>query len=76
MQDYNLINISNLKNLTGKTVGYSDHSIGSFAPSIAIAQGATYIEKHFTVDTTLVGADHAMSADPVVFAKWLIFVET
>ena len=69
IQDYNLINISNLKSLTGKSVGYSDHSIGSFAPSIAVAQGAMYIEKHFTVDNSLVGADHAMSADPVVFRQ-------
>ena len=69
VEDYNLINISNLAKTTGKTTGYSDHTIGSFAPALAIALGAKYIEKHFTIDTKLDGADHAMSADPATFSE-------
>lgn len=68
-EDFNLVNIAELARLTGKRAGYSDHTIGSFAPSIAVALGATYIEKHFTVDASLVGADHAMSADPACFSE-------
>lgn len=45
--------------------GYSDHSIGIEIPLMAIARGATVIEKHFTLDksdTTI--RDHALSATP------------
>lgn len=49
--------------------GYSDHSIGLDVPLLAIARGATVIEKHFTLDksdTTI--RDHALSATPDEFA--------
>lgn len=69
LEDYNLINVSKLSESTGKIAGYSDHTLGSFAPSIAVAQGALFIEKHFTIDNTLDGADHAMSASPHVFRE-------
>ena len=45
-------------------VGYSDHSLGALASTVAVALGATVIEKHFTLDTTLEGPDHAASLDP------------
>ncbi len=31
---------------------------------MAVSQGATVIEKHFTLDKNLPGPDHSMSADP------------
>ncbi len=48
--------------------GYSDHTIGIEAPLLAVARGATIIEKHFTLDksdTTI--RDHALSATPDEF---------
>ena len=42
-------------------VGYSDHSIGSFASSLAIASGAEIIEKHFTFDQKRKSYDHKIS---------------
>jgi N-acetylneuraminate synthase len=45
-------------------VGFSDHTIGTAIPLAAVALGACIIEKHFTVDKTLEGWDHAISADP------------
>ena len=58
-----------IKKITSKKVGFSDHTIGPLAPSYAVALGAEIIEKHFTIDNKLEGADHAMSANPNVFKE-------
>jgi N-acetylneuraminate synthase/N,N'-diacetyllegionaminate synthase len=44
--------------------GLSDHSDGIVAALGAVALGACFIEKHFTLDKTLLGPDHRFSADP------------
>ncbi len=45
-------------------IGYSDHTIGGLAPLVAVALGASVIEKHFTLDKTLPGTDHLGSTTP------------
>lgn len=45
-------------------IGYSDHTIGILAPVAAAAMGAEVIEKHITLDKSLEGTDHVLSADP------------
>jgi N,N'-diacetyllegionaminate synthase len=47
-----------------RRVGYSDHTIGLLAPLLAVALGATVIEKHFTLDRALPGTDHVLSVTP------------
>lgn len=49
-------------------VGLSDHSMGFTAATAATALGAQIIEKHFTLDRSLPGYDHAMSETPESFA--------
>lgn len=44
--------------------GFSDHSIGISGSLAAISLGARIIEKHFTLDKTLYGPDHAGSMTP------------
>ena len=68
LKNLNLINIREIGDQTKKNVGFSDHSKGSLAPSLAISLGARVIEKHFTIDNSLEGADHSMSANPKEFA--------
>jgi len=45
-------------------LGYSDHSVGVGAAPFAIPMGAKVVEKHFTVDKSSKGPDHAASLSP------------
>eukprot|EP00831_Metopus_contortus_P057782 TRINITY_DN50090_c0_g1_i1.p1 TRINITY_DN50090_c0_g1~~TRINITY_DN50090_c0_g1_i1.p1 ORF type:complete len:341 (-),score=83.75 TRINITY_DN50090_c0_g1_i1:915-1937(-) len=45
-------------------VGYSDHTLGISCAIAAAAMGASVIEKHFTMDKTMEGPDHAASLAP------------
>ncbi len=46
-------------------VGLSDHTLDSMSSVVATVLGAVMIEKHFTTDRTLPGADQQVSLDPV-----------
>ena len=43
--------------------GFSDHSQGPLASTLAVALGAKIIEKHFTLDHDMAGPDHWFSMD-------------
>lgn len=62
--DVNLRAMQHIKSQFGVSVGYSDHTLGIEVPIAAVALGATIIEKHFTLDRTLPGPDHAASLEP------------
>ena len=50
--------------------GLSDHSVGIDIPLLAISRGAKVIEKHFSLDKSVVTIrDHALSATPDEFAQ-------
>lgn len=59
------------KAFPGIEVGYSDHSLGNIAATMALAYGATMFEKHFTVDSSLPGPDHDFSCDPEEMAGYI-----
>lgn len=46
-----------------QTVGFSDHSTSTTVSVLAIEKGARIIEKHFTIDKTSSGPDHAFALD-------------
>ena len=50
-----------IKNEFGSAVGYSDHSSGKEAAVMAVALGATIVEKHITIDRNMPGPDHRAS---------------
>jgi len=45
-------------------IGYSGHETG-LAPTVAaVAVGATFVERHVTLDRAMWGSDHAASVEP------------
>lgn len=63
-EDCNLAAIETLARAFGVSVGWSDHTLGDAICIAAVARGATIIEKHYTLDKTLSGPDHAASISP------------
>jgi len=62
-----LLDIERLKRKYGKRlkgVGFSGHHLGIAADIAALALGARYFERHFTLDRTWKGTDHAASLEP------------
>lgn len=60
----NLSAIASMRAAFGTLVGYSDHTIGRHIALAPVAMGADVIEKHFTLDRTLPGPDHAFAIEP------------
>jgi len=64
LSDVNLLAMQTLSKHFGLPVGYSDHTEGISVAPIARALGAELYEKHFTLDRSLRGPDHAASLEP------------
>jgi N,N'-diacetyllegionaminate synthase len=64
MIDVNLKAMLSIEKMFGVKIGYSDHTLGIEVPTAAVALGAVIIEKHFTLDRTMEGPDHAASLEP------------
>ena len=50
-------------------MGFSDHTYGSLAPTVAVTLGAKVIEKHFILDKAIGGPDSDFSLDVAEFTK-------
>lgn len=50
-------------------IGFSGHEKGIAIPPVAVGLGAKIIERHFTLDRTMKGGDHAASLEPAGFEK-------
>jgi pseudaminic acid synthase len=59
----NLKTIPDLKERFNVKVGFSDHTYGSLAPTVAVTLGARVIEKHFILDKSIGGPDADFSLD-------------
>lgn len=62
--DVNLRAMDTLRNAFGLPVGFSDHTSGIAVSIAAVSRGATVVEKHFTLDSSLPGPDHKASLEP------------
>jgi len=66
-QDICLLEITRLRQAYGdrvKAIAFSGHHLGIAADVAAVALGATWVERHFTLDRTWKGTDHAASLEP------------
>ena len=68
-KDLNLRYIERLRELSGGPVGYSGHERGFAVAVAAVARGAKLIEKHITLDRTMLGNDHRVSLEPDEFGN-------
>lgn len=73
-EDVNLLMIKDLVDtFEGYDIGYSDHAMADenmFLLTTAFNYGAVILEKHFTLDKSLNGEDHAYSMDPSDVVKF------
>ncbi len=66
-EDICLLEISRLRERYGgivKAIGFSGHHLGIAVDIAAFTLGAEWIERHFTLDRTWKGTDHAASLEP------------
>jgi len=66
-EDSALLEINRLKDKFGskiKEIGFSGHHLGIAVDIAAYTLGATTIERHYTLDRTWKGTDHAASLEP------------
>jgi N-acetylneuraminate synthase len=57
-------------------IGYSGHEVGLPTTLAAVALGATYIERHITLDRSMWGSDQAASVEPGGFDRLVHYVRT
>lgn len=76
-EDVNLLKLKTLSHAFPKLIlGFSDHSQGTLASSLAVAMGAKVFEKHFTLDHNLPGPDHWFSENPEGLKEWIKGIRT
>jgi N,N'-diacetyllegionaminate synthase len=72
---FDSINLNVIKNFVKKypntPIGFSDHSPGDLMGAVAVALGASVVEKHFTLDKSMDGPDHKASLNPVELKRYI-----
>ena len=63
-ENTNILTIPHLKDLFNVQVGLSDHTMGIGVSVASVALGATFVEKHFTLNRNDGGVDAAFSMEP------------
>ena len=74
-ENSNVLTIPHMRELFDCEIGLSDHTMGIGTSVAAIAQGATVIEKHFTLSRADGGVDSAFSLEPEEMKQLVIETE-
>ena len=69
VDELNLRMITTLQEHFAVPVGYSGHETGLATSIAAVALGATFVERHITLDRAMWGTDQSGSVEPGGFAK-------
>lgn len=68
-EDANLAAITSMIARFPADIGWSDHTTSLTLPAVAVGLGAVMIEKHFTMNRSDDGPDHAASLTPEMFEE-------
>ncbi len=71
LEALNLRAIHTLQQTFNVPAGLSDHTTSIHTGSWAVAAGACLVEKHFTLDRSQSGPDHAMSLSPAQLGEYI-----
>jgi len=63
-EELNLRMLATLRDEFGCPVGYSGHEVGLQTTVAAVALGASFVERHITLDRAMWGSDQAASIEP------------
>ncbi|MDN0075829.1 pseudaminic acid synthase [Crenobacter sp. SG2303] len=75
-EDYNLLTIPDMSRRFGLVTGLSDHTLDNTTAIAGVAQGASIVEKHFTLNRKGGGPDDSFSLEPADLAALCVGVRT
>jgi N-acetylneuraminate synthase len=75
-EELNLRMIPKLRELYPCPVGYSGHEVGLATSVAAVALGASFVERHITLDRAMWGSDHSASVEPIGLGRLIKDIRT
>ncbi len=72
--ELNLHMINTLREKFSFPIGYSGHEVGLIPSVIAVALGASLVERHITLDRAMWGGDQAASVEPGGFERLVKYI--
>jgi N-acetylneuraminate synthase len=74
LEELNLKMIATLRESFDCPVGYSGHEVGLPTTVAAVTLGASYVERHITLDRAMWGSDQAASVEPGGFERLVKYI--
>jgi N-acetylneuraminate synthase len=75
-EELNLRMIPKLREVYACPVGYSGHEVGLATSVAAVALGASFIERHITLDRAMWGSDQSASVEPIGLGRLIKDIRT